>query len=55
MLSGLSNGLEPPQMTANVAVMLGALEVYENSIESQYIVSPRSCALTLVTRPSMLN
>uniref|UniRef100_A0A182TUU3 Uncharacterized protein n=1 Tax=Anopheles melas TaxID=34690 RepID=A0A182TUU3_9DIPT len=40
-------GFEPPQMTANVAFSLDVLAVY--------IVSPSSCAFTLVTRPSTLN
>ena len=82
MLSGLSKGLNWPQITANVAVIFGALqhfcikfrlgqsyiisfvsifsvvwylEVYVNSISSQYMVSLRSWAFTLVTLPSMLN
>lgn len=55
MLSGLSRGFDPPQITANVALVDGAAVVYENSILSQYIVSLSKLAFTLVTLPSMLN
>ena len=46
----------PPQITIIVALIVGSLDVYENSISSQWMtLSPPRNAFTLVRFPSMLN